>query len=168
MRECKSEKVRKCESAKVRECRVREWGGGGAYAGGVMHQSERVLAEVLGPVHMQMRRAEAAYRSYLDDRKFIYTLVLRDSNTAVRDLLLERGYLLPTDLQDDALQLIQHLDIWLVKWHDMRARTNPSLDDPFVLANESVYPKRSAQNLEAMYATVAGAERAAGRSVDAA
>lgn len=126
-----------------------------------MHESERMLMEVLGPVHMQMKRAEAAYRSYLDDgRKFIYTLVLRDSNAAVKDLLLERGYLLPAALQDDALQLIEHLDIWLIKWHELRERTNPSLDDPFVFANESVYPKRSAQNLEAAYAAIAGAERA--------
>lgn len=125
-----------------------------------MEQSERVLAEVLGPVHMQMKRAEAAYRSYLDDgRKFIYTLVLRDSNTAMRDILLARGYLLPAELQEDALQLIEHLDIWLIKWHETRERTNPALDDPFVFANESVYPRRSAQNLEAKYAEIAGIGR---------
>ena len=133
----------------------------GAYAGEVMHESERMLMEVLGQVHMQMKRAEAAYRSYLNDgRKFIYTLILRDSNTAVRDLLLERGYLLPAALQDDALQLIEHLDIWLVKWHELRERTHPSLDAPFVFANESVYPKQSAQNLAAAYAAIAGADRA--------
>ncbi len=133
----------------------------GPYAGAEMHERERMLMEVLGPVHMQMKRAEAAYRSYLNDgRKFIYTLVLRDSNAAVKDLLLDRGYLLPVGLQDDALQLIEHLDIWLIKWHELRERTNPSLDDPFVFANESVYPKRSAQNLEATYVAIAGAERA--------
>ena len=126
-----------------------------------MHESERMLMEVLGPVHMQMKRAEAAYRSYLNDgRKFIYTLVLRDSNAAVKDILLERGYLLPTGLQEDALQLIEHLDIWLIKWHELRERANPALDDQFVFANENVYPKRAAQNLEAMYAAIAGAERA--------
>jgi hypothetical protein len=121
-------------------------------------QWERVLAEVLGPLHMQMMRAEAAYRSYLDDgRKFVYTLILMDSNTAVRDILLERGYLLPRELQDDALKLIGHLDIWLVKWHDLRERTTPSLDDPFVFVNEHLYPKQSARRLEATYAELARA-----------
>lgn len=127
-----------------------------------MHESEQILLEVLGAVHMQMKRAEAAYRGYLNDgRKFIYTLVLRDSNTAVRDLLLQRGYLLPAGLQTDALQLIEHLDIWLIKWHELRDRTHPSLDDPFVFANDSVYPRQSAQNLTAAYAAMAGAERPA-------
>ncbi len=128
-----------------------------------MHESERMQMEVLGPVHMQMKRAEAAYRNYLNDgRKFIYTLVLRDSNSAVRNLLLERGYVLPASLQDDALRLIEHLDIWLIKWHELRERTNPSLDDPFVFANENVYPRQSAQNLAAAFAALAGAEQATG------
>ena len=117
---------------------------------------ERLLADLLGPVHMHMKRAEAAYHAYLaDGRKFIYTQVIRDSNEAVRDLLLRRGYLLRDDLQVDALKLIEHLDIWLLKWYATREANQPALDDPFIFTNASVFPKQAAENLEAMYAQLA-------------
>lgn len=128
-----------------------------------MHRdaNERLLHDVLGPMQMQMRRAEAAYRAYLaDGRRFIHTRVLRESNEAVRDLLLRGGHLLPEPLQADALALIAHLDAWLLRWYDTRNALRPSLDDAFVFENPHVFPREAAERLRAAYAERAAAAAA--------
>lgn len=123
----------------------------------------RLLQEALGPMHMLMLRAEGAYRAYLaDGRKFIHTQVLRDSNEKLRNLLLEKGYLLPEERQADALALVAHLDVWLLRWYDTRDALRPSLDEPFVFENDHVYPREAAQRLKELYASLAGRDAAEG------
>ena len=118
---------------------------------------ERLLGELLGPLHMHFLGARAAYRDYLaNGRSFLFASSLRRINLAARALLLDKGWLLPEALQPCATALVGHYDVWLTLWEEHAARTRPAPDDPFVFENRFTYPREAEAQLERLYAELRG------------
>ena len=117
------------------------------------HSSDmRLLDELLGPLHMHFLAAHAAYGDYLSGGKtFLHASVLRRINLAARALLLSKGWLLPESLQQDALALVRHWDVWLTLWEDLERREQPRAEDPFVFQNDVTYPRGAQEQLELLY-----------------
>jgi hypothetical protein len=112
-----------------------------------------LLDELLGPLHMHFLSARAAYQDYLATGKsFLFANCLRRTNASARDLLINKGYLLPEQNQADATALIRHYDVWLTLWDDLARRDNPQLDDCFAFDNKVTYPKDAARELDRLYA----------------
>ncbi len=108
--------------------------------------------KLTGQLYMNLKRSEAAYKEYLQGGKtFMYAKTLRLYNEKIRQLIMEKGYLLPEALQNDGLALVSHYDIWMQKWDELKMRLNPSPDDEFVFANSFTFPKEAARNLEQEY-----------------
>lgn len=108
--------------------------------------------ELAGQLYMQLERSKNAYKEYLQGGKtFMFAKILRLYNGKIRDLVLEKGYLLPGNLQKDALELVSHYDIWMQKWDELKATLDPSPDDEFVFPNSFTFPKEAAGNLEMEY-----------------
>ncbi|MBC7949785.1 MAG: hypothetical protein H7Y42_18015 [Chitinophagaceae bacterium] len=108
--------------------------------------------ELSGQLYMLFQRSASAYRDYLEGGKtYFFARILRTYNNATRELLLEKGYLLSEELQQDALALITHYDIWMEKWDDLETRMKPAPNDEFVFPNDHVFPKNAASNLEREY-----------------
>jgi hypothetical protein len=112
---------------------------------------ERSLAEVLGPVYMQLDRTGRAVRRWQPGNMFIEERIMRDGNTAIRDLLLTKGHLLPLSLLEPAAQLIAHYDRWLEEFE--RVRGGDEADSsvrfvPFVRVTEDgfVWPEAAQQS----------------------
>ncbi len=74
---------------------------------------------------------------------------MREANQTIRDLLLEKGHLVPQDLLADASRLVAHYDRWLEKYEATRAEretdggggaTALTADDIFVSVASDGYP----------------------------
>lgn len=115
---------------------------------------------LLGPLHMNFLAAEQAYSDYMANGKsFLFACSLRRINAGIRELLIERGHLLPPDRQGHALALIRHYDVWLTLWDDL-ARTEPATEEPFVFENPVRFPKAAQEEIERLYRqSVEAAER---------
>jgi hypothetical protein len=110
------------------------------------------LIKFLGQTYTNLKRSEIAYNNYLnDEKKFIHAKILKTCNEQIRDLLLENSFLLSDTLQQDALKLISHYDIWIEKWIDLEQKRKPDLEDEFVFQNTYSFPKDASNNLENEY-----------------
>jgi hypothetical protein len=108
--------------------------------------------ELCGQVHICLERSKTAYREYLEGGKtFLFAKILKIYNEKIRELLLEKGWLLSGSLQKDALALVSHYDIWLQKWNNLYEHLGPQPEDEFVFPNEFIFPKQAAKNLEKEY-----------------
>jgi hypothetical protein len=107
---------------------------------------ERSLAEVLGPVYMQLDRTGRAVRRWRRGNAFIEEKVMRDGNSVIRDMLLTRAHLLPPSLMEPAGQLIAHYDRWLEEFERVRGGDHPDPSIPFVRVTEEgfLWPSEAA------------------------
>ena len=74
---------------------------------------EESVAELLGPVYMQLDRSRRAFHRWRERNVYIETVIMKEGNTAVRDLLLQKGHLIPPPLLEHAGKLVEHYDRWL-------------------------------------------------------
>jgi hypothetical protein len=101
---------------------------------------ERSLAEVLGPVAIQLDRTRRAFERWKAHNTYLETKVIREGNLAIRDTLLQRAHLLPAELLPHAGLLIEHYDRWLEEFDRVRGPEAPALDAPFVFVGPAGYP----------------------------
>ena len=101
---------------------------------------EQSLAELLGPVDMQLRRTKLALMRWDEFNLFLEIKIIKEGNETVRDLLLTKGHLIPPDLLDCAARLIQHYDIWLEKFERERLAKKPDLETKFLFTGPDGYP----------------------------
>ena len=97
---------------------------------------------------MHFRRGEAAYQNlYADGRQFLFAKILRDNNREIRSLILAKGHLLPFEQQQNAIELVAHLDIWLELWERLAATKNHQPEDKFSFES-CKYPQAAATSLK--------------------
>ncbi len=111
-------------------------------------EQEMLVSELLGPLSMHFRRGEAAYQNlYSDGRQFLFAKILRDNNREIRNLILSKGYLLPLTQQQNAIDLVAHLDIWLELWQQLAATKTYKPEDQFSFES-CKYPQAAATALK--------------------
>jgi len=106
------------------------------------------IKDFLGTLIFHFERGKLSYESYLKSgNNFLYARILKDNNSAIKKLLLSNGHILPTDLKQDALQILAHLDVWHELWDDLKHQLEPSLNDVFIFQNDHSFPKDSEKAL---------------------
>jgi hypothetical protein len=95
---------------------------------------EQSVTELLAPLNMQFERTERAFKRWDKKNLFLEMKVVKVGNETIRDLLLTKGHLIPPDLRADAGKLIEHYDVWLEKFEEVRLSKKPNLNTPFVFA----------------------------------
>jgi hypothetical protein len=109
---------------------------------------EILVSELVGPLSIHFRRGEAAYQNLLSDgRQFLFAKILRDNNREIRSLILSKGHLLPFEQQQNAIELVAHLDVWLELWEDLAATTAHKPEDKFSFES-CKYPQAAATSLK--------------------
>lgn len=101
---------------------------------------EQSLSELLGPVYMQLDRTERAFKRWTSKNLYLEAKIIREGNLTIRNLLLEKGYLIPPELLDDAGRLVEHYDRWLEEFEKQRLSENPELNAPFTFVGPAGYP----------------------------
>lgn len=114
---------------------------------------EKALAELLAPLNMQLSRTERAFRRYAAGNLYLEARILKEGNEAIRNLLIEKGYLIPLELLPDADRLVEHYDIWLEEFARVRDTAQPDLHTPFVFVGPQGYPfpRASADKFQQTY-----------------
>jgi hypothetical protein len=108
----------------------------------------RPVAELAGALSLHFRRGEAAYQNFhADGRQFLFAKILRDNNREIRNLILAQGYLLPFEQQQNAIELVAHLDIWLELWEHLAATKAHKPEDKFSFES-CKYPQAAAASLK--------------------
>lgn len=83
------------------------------------HFKLQALEELLAPIKLQLLRSKITLKGY-DANNEYRERILKDCNETIRDLLLEKGHLIPLDLMPHAEQFISHYDEWLRAYRDAR------------------------------------------------
>ncbi len=111
-------------------------------------EQEIIVSELLGSLSMHFRRGEAAYQNlHTDGRQFLFAKILRDNNREIRSLILAKGHLLPVVQQQNAIDLVAHLDIWLELWEQLAATKIHKPEDKFSFES-CKYPQAAATALK--------------------
>jgi hypothetical protein len=93
---------------------------------------EKCVAELLGPVCMQMDRTGRAFERWQEQNLYLEMKVIREGNLTARDLLLKFPHLIPPELRYDATLLIEHYDRWLEEFEKRRLSEKPDLETKFI------------------------------------
>lgn len=101
---------------------------------------EQSVTDLLAPLHMQFDRTEHAFNRWHNKNLYLEMKVVKVGNETIRDLLLTKGHLIPPDLREDAGKLIEHYDVWLEKFEEMRLSEKPDLNTTFVFVGPDGYP----------------------------
>lgn len=101
---------------------------------------EQSVADLLGPVYMQLDRSRRAFGRWEERNDFLEGRVVKEANTQIRDLLLAKGNLLPPHLVEHAGDLIEHYDRWLEEYAAMREGPEAETDTRPVYVGPKGYP----------------------------
>lgn len=101
---------------------------------------EQSVSELLGPINIQLERTFRAFRRWNNQNLFLEAKVIMQGNMVIRDLLLTKSHLIPSELQEDAGKLIEHYDIWLEEYDRLRNAIKPDLETPFVFVGQKGFP----------------------------
>lgn len=85
----------------------------------------RALEELLAPMKLQLLRSKITLKGY-DANNEYREKILKECNESIRNLLLEKGHLIPADLMPYAEKLISHYDEWLQAYRTHRELQNKS------------------------------------------
>lgn len=113
-----------------------------------IQQQETPVSDLAGMLSIHFRRGEAAYQNFhKDGRQFLFAKILRDNNCEIRRLILTQGHLLPFEQQQNAIELVAHLDIWLGLWEHLAATKAHQPEDGFSFES-CRYPQEAATSLK--------------------
>ncbi len=114
---------------------------------------EQAIAELLGPMNILLNRTERAFKRLQANNLYVEAKILKDSNEKIRDLLLLKSHFIPSGLTEDADKLVEHYDLYLEKFEEIRGGETPDLDTPFVFVGPDgfPFPKTSAEHFQEEY-----------------
>ena len=97
-----------------------------------------VVAELLEPLVKELDASKQAFLA-LQPNDTANEQKLREANRKARDLLVTKATLVPPELRQDALQLVEHYDAWFAEYERVRG---PGKTDqaPFVFAGPAGFP----------------------------
>lgn len=118
---------------------------------------EKSVGQLLGPINMHLDRTGLAFKRWREHDLFLEANVIRESNLAIRDLLLGNASLIPPQLRPDASLLIEHFDAWLRKYDQERVNKAPGQVDAaftFVGPDGYPFPRPSADRFQSEFRTM--------------
>ena len=86
---------------------------------------QRALEELLAPIRLLLIRSKITLDGY-DANNEYREKILKECNESKRNILLEKGYLIPADLIPFAEQFIKHYEEWLQAYQEARVEQNNS------------------------------------------
>lgn len=108
-------------------------------------------------LYLLMQLSRKGYAKYMQNKIYLHALTIRSANRRIYSHIINNLSLLPADLQDEALELLNHYDIWLAQFREFESEKKPSLADPFIfhhLDTQSAFPKMAEQRIFDFYLTL--------------
>lgn len=99
-------------------------------------QRRQLLLERLGPMIIHLDRTKDYFSVWNARNTVLATSVIHESNRAVLALLTAKAELIPSDLVDDAIALVEHYEAWLAEYD----RVQRERDTPYVFVGPKGKP----------------------------
>lgn len=97
-----------------------------------MPSKRKLFTKFISPLYFHLQSANIAYKKYLTNRIFVHAAVLYKVNKRIASLISDQNHLIPAELREDCLQLLNHYDIWFAQFRLHKKKLNPSAADTFV------------------------------------
>ncbi len=110
---------------------------------------EEQFTRLISPVNFFLHLSRRAYAKYLVNKIFLHAKNIRTANEKICSLLEEFPALLPEELFDDAIELLNHYGIWMAQFDAYETQQQPRLEDLFIfhhIDSQSAFPKESEQH----------------------
>lgn len=110
--------------------------------------------QFLVPVNFLLRLSAKAYEKYMVNKIYLHALNIRKSNEMVYQLMINNLSLIPDDLQNDCILLLNHYDCWMHQFREEEEKRKPLLTDEFIFyrADEQVaFPRLSEEKILETY-----------------
>jgi len=105
---------------------------------------EEQFIKLIAPVNFFLRLSGKAYANYIVNKIFLHAKRIRAANQKICRLLEEHPAYLPEELQEHAIELLNHYGIWLAQFEECLGEQPPKLSDIFVfqqIDSQSAFPK---------------------------
>jgi hypothetical protein len=79
-----------------------------------------------------MSLSSLAYSQYLSNKIFLHAKSIYSANTHIKLLLEEHSGLIPEEIEQDCVLLLNHYTIWMNQFEDLSKSLNPSPETVFV------------------------------------
>lgn len=115
---------------------------------------EEQFIKLISPVNFFLHLSRRAYAKYLVNKIFLHAKNIRAANDQVCLLLEQSPALLPDELFDDAIELLNHYGIWMAQFDAHEKELQPKPGDLFIfhhIDNQSAFPKESEQHFFEYY-----------------
>lgn len=102
------------------------------------------LDQVLRAAIFEIDRADRAYKSYLEEKDYLYAKALHKSNTRLMQLIVQNSAFFSAELREACLDLVEHLDVWFDQFSELEITLKPKIGDTFVfqrIPGSKAYPK---------------------------
>ncbi len=126
-----------------------------------MESQSEYPGSIVKTLYLLMQLSKKAYGKYLQNKIYLHALAIRSSNQKVYDHLLRHLPGWPDAIQDEALDLLNHYDIWMAQFSEFAAVKKPALADEFVfhhLDQLSAFPKAAEQKIFDYYHSIKNQE----------
>lgn len=116
--------------------------------------NEKAVSELYGPMNFQFARTKLAFSRYSGKNEYLEAKILKDGNEKIKNLILEKSYLIPPDLMEYGNKLVAHYDVWLEEYSKFREAENPTELKEFIFAgpNGFPFPRDAEQKFKEKYA----------------
>ena len=101
-----------------------------------------------------MQLSIKGYNKYLKNKIYLHALTIKSANTRIYNLLVSNLEYIPEELHDDALNLLNHYDIWFTQFNGFEMKIKPLLSDNFIfthLDDQCAFPRSSEQKIFQYY-----------------
>ena len=119
---------------------------------------EKSLSELLGPVVMHLGRTSRVAERYSTTtykekgKSYSDAMLMKESNEAVRSILLSNGQFLPENLRSQAHKLVAHYDLWESRFDAKVEKEKPTADSVFDIGfTEEPFPEDAVKAFQDSY-----------------
>jgi hypothetical protein len=110
----------------------------------------QVLSELLSPLDFLLRLSARAYEKYMRNKIYLHALNIRKANEMVYRLVMDKIHLIPEEIQNDCIELLNHYDCWMLQFKDEEQKRKPLLTGEFIfyrLDDQMAFPRLSEQRI---------------------
>lgn len=108
------------------------------------------LTELILPLNFLLRLSERAYEKYMVNKIYLHALNIRKANEMVYQLIIDKINIIPHEIVQDCIDLLNHYDCWILQFKDEEEKRKPLLTDEFVffrIDDQMAFPRLSEQHI---------------------
>jgi len=122
-----------------------------------MQNKKEVFQQLIAPLYLLLQLSGKSYQQYLDNKIYLNAAILRRTNQRICKLLYQSLALVPEELHEDVVALLNHYNGWLIQFNNHKRDKKPGLADPFIFGQIDralAYPLQAEEDIIRYYKRV--------------